>query len=67
MDSAQTTEGAVITAEGTGLTVTFVVAGSLEQLPIVATTVYVPEAAGVAEGIVGFWADDVNPLGPVQE
>ena len=32
----------------------------------VAVTEYVPVSAVVADGIVGFCADDVNPFGPVQ-
>ena len=34
--------------------------------PTVAVTLYVPVAAVVALAIDGFWALEVNPLGPVQ-
>ena len=53
-------------ATGAALTVTLVVPAG-EVLPLaVRVTLYWPEAAVVAFGIVGFCAFDVNPLGPVQ-
>jgi hypothetical protein len=53
-------------ADGIELTVTLVVPGVLVQVPTVAVTEYVPDAAVVAFDIEGFWSDDVKPLGPVQ-
>lgn len=52
-------------AAGVGFTTTETVAGALEH-PLKTVTVYVPLAAVVALGIVGFWFEDVNPFGPAQ-
>jgi hypothetical protein len=49
---------------GVGLMVTTTVPGTLAQ-PLNAVTVYVPAAAAVAPGIVGFCNVEVNPFGPL--
>ena len=41
------------------------VAGDTEQPATVIVTVYTPELAAVADGIVGFCNVDVNPAGPL--
>ena len=53
-------------ALGVRFTVTGVVAGKLLQPATLALTVYVPDAAVVAPGILGFWSVDVKPFGPIQ-
>ena len=61
--------GLLLVATGTGavFTITEVVPGALAQPAAeVITTVYVPDAADVALGIVGSGKVDVKPLGPVQ-
>ena len=51
---------------GNGLTVTLTV--EVDEQPFAITvTVYVPVAAVVAAGIVGFCTAEVNPFGPVHE
>jgi hypothetical protein len=62
-----TEDGAVITADGDVLTTAFVMATGDAQPATVAVTPYVPEAATVADGMVGFCWLDVNAFGPVQE
>ena len=54
-------------AAGMGLTTTVVGAGSEVHPLTVAVTLYVPAAARVVVGIVGFWVEEVKPFGPVQE
>ena len=49
------------------LTMTVVVPAGDAQPSTVALTEYVPAAAAVASGIVGFCSAEVNPFGPVQE
>jgi hypothetical protein len=51
-------------AAGIAFMVALVLA-AVEQPFTVAVTAYVPDAAGVAFGIDGFWADEVKPFGPV--
>ena len=51
---------------GVGLTVAVVVTGDPEHPAIVIVTVYTPELAAVAPGMLGFCKVDVNPPGPVQ-
>lgn len=53
-------------ATGIPLTVAETVPAEPVQLLTVAVTEYVPVAAVVAEGIMGFWEVDVKLLGPVQ-
>ena len=53
-------------AEGMALTVAAVVPAAEVQPLTVAVTLYVPVAAVVALGIVGYWAPELNPSGPVQ-
>ena len=48
-------------------TATVVVPAAESQPSTVAITLYVPVIASVALGIVGFWAVDVKPRGPVHE
>jgi|Laugrefabdmm15sn_1035127.scaffolds.fasta_scaffold47091_1 hypothetical protein len=50
---------------GEGFTITVVVAEAMHP-PMSTVTVYVPAAAAVTFGMVGFCKFDVNPLGPVQ-
>ena len=50
---------------GVGVTVALIT-DVTEQLPTDTTSVYTPEASGVAFSIIGFAAVDVNELGPVQ-
>jgi len=52
---------------GIGLTVTIAVPAFPVQPPTVAVTEYVPVAAVVAPGMLGFCVDEVNPFGPVHE
>ena len=54
-------------ADGTAFTVTVAVAGADGQPFTVAMTVYVPDAAVVADGIDGFCCVDMNPSGPLHE
>jgi len=61
----QSVVGAVISEEGSGFTVARVVAGADVHPATVAVTLYVPEAAGVAEAIEGFCRAEAKPLGPV--
>src|SRR6185312_2222595 len=51
---------------GVGLMVTFTVPAALVHPATVTVREYVPVAAKVALGIVGFCSADMNPLGPVQ-
>jgi hypothetical protein len=51
-------------AAGGVLTITPVLA-PVEHPLTVAMTLYVPAAAAVTFGTVGFWSADVNPFGPV--
>ena len=53
-------------APGIPFTVTVTVPADPPQPLTVPTTEYVPLAAVVAAGMVGFCEDEVNPLGPVQ-
>jgi hypothetical protein len=57
-------DNAVITIE---LTATLVVLDGEVPQEFEAVTEYVPTAAVVAEGILGFWLDEANPLGPDHE
>jgi hypothetical protein len=63
----QTEEGAVMTDDGDELTTALVIAAGETHPEAVAVTLYVPEAARVAEEIDGFCSIDVNEFGPVQE
>ena len=54
-----------IVAFGAAVIVTEVVPAGLVHPFTVAVTVYVPASASVTEEIVGVWAEDVNPFGPV--
>ena len=56
----------IIGVSGIGTTVTFVVAGILEQPFRVTDREYVPALTAVALLITGFWSVDVKPLGPDQ-
>jgi len=58
---------AAVGVAGTALTVAVVVPARDVQPATVTVTEYVPEAAVVAAGIVGFWREEVKRLGPVQE
>jgi len=58
---------AAVGVAGAALTVATVVPARDVQPATVTVTEYVPEAAVVAAGIVGFWREDVKALGPVQE
>ena len=60
-----TSAGAVIVGAVVSPTVAEVVPAGEVQPFTVAVTLYVPVAAVVALGIVGFWAAEVKPLGPV--
>lgn len=53
-------------AVGSGRTDADVVAAPDVHALTVTVTLYVPEAAGVALAMDGFWSEEVNPLGPVQ-
>ena len=53
-------------AAGVGFTVTAIVATGLAH-PLLITSEYVPVAATVAFGMVGFCREDEKPLGPVHE
>ena len=53
-------------AEGTGLTVTLKLAPVLVHPLTVTVAVYVPAAAAVEEGMVGFCAVEENAFGPIQ-
>ena len=64
---AQTEEGAVIVEDGAVLTTALVIAAGEAQPATVAITLYVPEAASVADGMDGFCWLEVNEFGPVQE
>ena len=55
---------AAVGAGGGVFTVTPVLA-AVEQPLTVAVTTYVPVAAAVAFGSVGFWSAELNPFGPV--
>ena len=52
-------------ADPPAITVALVVPMPPDAHPLI-VTVYVPEAAGVAFGIEGFWRFEENPFGPVQ-
>src|SRR4030095_6207620 len=52
---------------GIAFTTALTVPAGLVHPFTVTVTEYVPDAVVVAEAIVGFCADDVNPLGPVHE
>src|SRR5262249_20010229 len=54
-------------AEGSGRTETVVEPAAEPQPATVTVTEYVPAAAAVTPGIVGFWSEDAKPFGPVQE
>ena len=53
-------------AVGAAFTTTVVEAEFVQPLELVTVTVYEPAIAEVAPEIVGFWRNEVNPLGPVQ-
>jgi hypothetical protein len=59
-------EGVIEIADGVGLITTVKVAAVEEHPSLVAVKEYVPAAAIVTEGMLGFCWDEVNPLGPVQ-
>jgi hypothetical protein len=52
---------------GRGFTVTFVVPAALVQPFTVTVTEYAPASPAATDAILGFWADEVNPPGPVHE
>jgi hypothetical protein len=58
-------ENWMVTPAG-GLTVTVVIPGAEAQAPVVAVTLYRPEALVVALASEGLWLVEVKPFGPVQ-
>jgi len=58
---------AAVGVAGAALTVATVVPARDVQPATVTVTEYVPVAAVVAAGIVGFWREELKALGPVQE
>ena len=59
--------GVMVGVAGAALTTTLVVPAAEVQPLTVTVTEYAPACAVVALVRVGFWAEDVKPLGPVQE
>jgi hypothetical protein len=57
---------AAVGVAGTALTTTVVVPAALVQPPAVTVTLYIPAAANVTPGIVGFCRAELKLFGPVQ-